>query len=237
MPIHHLGKEIVFPAPEAAEPDGLLAVGGDLEPARLLLAYRMGIFPWYDDGLPILWHSPDPRMVLLPADLHVSRSLHKEMRRGRFDVRLDTAFDGVVRACARAPRPGQRGTWITDDMITAYCRLHALGYAHSAESWEDGELVGGVYGVSLGSCFFGESMFAATSNASKVALVSLVRQLERWGFDLFDCQVYTRHMAGFGATLWPRERFAAHLARDLENETRRGAWRFDPDFDPVGGRP
>ena len=237
MTVYRLGPELVFPRPEEAEPDGLLAVGGDLTPERLLLAYAEGIFPWYEEGLPILWHSPDPRMVLLPADLRVPRSLRKRLRQPPYRLTLDTAFDRVVEACAGVPRPGQTGTWITAEMRQAYASLFEFGYAHSVEAWDDDRLVGGLYGVSLGRCFFGESMFAATSNASKVSLVSLVRQVERWGFGLFDCQVYTHHMARFGATLWPRERFVERLARGLENETRRGAWRFDPDFDPVGGRP
>ncbi len=228
MPVFQLGKELAFPPPEEAEPGGLLAVGGDLEPERLLLAYSLGIFPWYDEELPILWHSPDPRMVLRPGELRVSRSLRKVLRAGRFELVLDTAFEQVIRACAESPRPGGPGTWITEDMITAYLRLHELGFAHSAEAWEEGALVGGLYGVSLGSCFFGESMFALRSDASKVAFVALVRQLERWGVDLVDCQVHTDHLARFGASDWPRARFLEGLRRGLEKPTRRGRWRLDP---------
>ncbi len=228
MPVFQLGKELAFPPPEEAEPGGLLAVGGDLEPERLLLAYSLGIFPWYDEELPILWHSPDPRMVLRPGELRVSRSLRKVLRAGRFELALDTAFEQVIRACAESPRPGAPGTWITEDMITAYLRLHELGFAHSAEAREEGALVGGLYGVSLGSCFFGESMFALRSDASKVAFVALVRQLERWGVDLVDCQVHTDHLARFGASDWPRARFLEELRRGLEKPTQRGRWCLDP---------
>lgn len=237
MPVTRIGSRIAFPPPEQAEPGGLLAVGGDLEPRRLLSAYAQGIFPWYEEGLPILWHCPDPRTVLLPGDLHVPRSLHKTLRRAPYRVTLDSAFEQVIRACAETPRPGQDGTWITADMIAAYLRLHELGFAHSAESWVEGELVGGIYGVSLGGCFFGESMFAARPNASKVAFVSLVRQLERWGFELLDCQVYTEHLERFGAVDWPRRRFLATLAKSLEKPTPQGRWRFDPELAeaPSGG--
>ena len=228
MPVFQLGKELVFPPPEAAEPGGLLAVGGDLEPERLLLAYSLGIFPWYDEELPILWHSPDPRMVLRSGELRVSRSLAKVLRAGRFEISLDRDFEHVIRACARSPRPEGPGTWITGDMISAYLQLHELGFAHSAEAWQEGALVGGLYGISLGSCFFGESMFALRSDASKVAFVILVRQLERWGVDLIDCQVHTDHLARFGASDWPRARFLEELRRGLEKPTRRGPWRLDP---------
>jgi leucyl/phenylalanyl-tRNA--protein transferase len=230
MPVIRVGAQIAFPPPEQAEPGGLLAVGGDLEPRRLMAAYSQGIFPWYEEGLPILWHCPDPRTVLLPADLHVSRSLHRTLRRAPYRLTLDSAFEQVIRACAQAPRPGQDGTWITADMISAYVRLHELGFAHSAEAWVEGQLVGGVYGVSLGGCFFGESMFAARRDASKVAFVSLVRQLERWSFDLVDCQVYTEHLERFGAVDWPRPRFLATLTKSLEKPDRQGHWRFDPEL-------
>lgn len=229
MPVYRLGAELAFPPVEASDPSGLLALGGDLSPERLLLAYSEGIFPWYSEGQPILWHSPDPRCVLVPAELRVSRSLAKTLRRGRFEVRLDTAFADVIRACAEIPRPEQDGTWITPEMQQAYCTLHRLGFAHSAEAWEEGRLVGGLYGVSLGSAFFGESMFALTSDASKVAFAVLVRQLERWGFALIDCQLHTDHLARFGARPWPRARFLQALERCLASETRRGAWSFDEE--------
>lgn len=225
--IFRLDHRLSFPRPDLAEPNGLLAVGGDLRPERLVLAYACGIFPWYDDESPILWHSPDPRMVLRAQELDVSRSLAKTIRKGTYEIRLDTAFRDVIEACARVPRPGQSGTWITDEMMEAYCELHRRGLAHSAEAWRDGELAGGLYGVSLGGAFFGESMFAAQPDASKVAFVKLVRQMERWGIGLIDCQVRTAHLARFGATEWPRARFLSALEEALNRETRIGRWRFD----------
>jgi leucyl/phenylalanyl-tRNA--protein transferase len=193
----------------------------------LLAAYRSGIFPWYGEGDPILWHSPDPRFAFTPAQLHVPRSLSKLLRHGTFEFRLDTAFDEVIAACARVPRPGQSGTWITQDMQDAYGELHLAGYAHSAEAWQSGELAGGLYGVALGSAFFGESMFAKVSDASKAAFCVLVRQLAGWGFTLIDCQQETSHLARFGATPWPRARFLASLSKALRDPTRRGPWTFD----------
>jgi leucyl/phenylalanyl-tRNA--protein transferase len=227
MPVYRLDHRLVFPSPDEAE-DGLLAVGGDLRPERLLIAYSNGIFPWYGDGLPILWHSPDPRMVLEAGAVRVGRSLRKRVRRGDYEIALDRAFVDVVRACARTPRPGQRGTWITGEMIDAYVELHRLGFAHSAEAWQGGELCGGLYGVSLGGAFFGESMFARRPDASKVAFVTLVAQLARWDIDLVDCQVHTEHLERFGATEWPRRRFLAALEGALTRPTRRGQWALDP---------
>jgi leucyl/phenylalanyl-tRNA--protein transferase len=229
--IFRLDRRLIFPPAELAEPSGLLAVGGDLRPERLILAYQSGIFPWYSEGQPILWHSPDPRTVLLPADLHVGRSLAKTLRRGRFTFRLDTAFAAVMSACGEAPRPGQDGTWITDDMRFAYVRLHELGVAHSVEAYQGDALVGGLYGVALGGAFFGESMFARVDDASKAAFVTLVRQLQRWGFDLIDCQVYTHHLARFGAVAWPRARYLEALATSLALPHRKGRWTFDPDLE------
>jgi leucyl/phenylalanyl-tRNA--protein transferase len=227
-PVFRLGRELAFPDPRQSEPDGLLAVGGDLGPERLLLAYSQGIFPWYGEGLPILWHSPDPRTVLPLDRLRVSRSLAKVLRRGTFEVRLDADFAGVIDRCARIPRADQDGTWITADMRRAYTALHELGYAHSAEAWCEGRLAGGIYGVSLGRAFFGESMFAERSGASKVALVRLAQQLRAWGFDWIDCQVHTPHLERLGAEPWPRSRFLAALRRALEHESRVGRWRLDP---------
>ncbi|HVS14152.1 MAG TPA: leucyl/phenylalanyl-tRNA--protein transferase [Thermoanaerobaculia bacterium] len=224
MTVYRLGSALGFPPPEEAEPSGLLAVGGDLEPARLVLAYAHGIFPWFGEGDPILWFSPDPRAVLDPAALRVGRTLRKELRRSPFAITFDRAFEGVVRACAETERPGQRDTWITRAMIEAYCRLHELGLAHSVEAWIEDELVGGVYGVSLGGAFFGESMFARRNNASKIAFVALVRRLEEWGFDLIDCQMRTEHLERFGACEVPRAEFLAGLARSLERPTRQGPW-------------
>ncbi len=236
MPVFRLDERLVFPPPELAE-DGLLAVGGDLSPDRLLLAYAMGIFPWYDEGQPILWHSPDPRLVLSAAELHVSRSLERTLRRGTFRVTFDAAFGRVVDACAAAPRPGQHGTWITGEMRRAYKRLHRLGYAHSAEAWRGNRLAGGLYGVSLGGVFFGESMFTREPDASKAAFVSLVRQLQRWDITLVDCQVTTEHLERFGAREWPRERFIAALGEALEQPTRKGRWEMLPGGERSKPRP
>ncbi len=230
VPIYRLTRALSFPPVEAAEPGGLLAVGGDLAPERLLLAYSRGIFPWYDDALPILWHSPDPRTVLRPSELRLSRSLRRQARHAPYCLRLDSAFDAVIRSCAAVPRKDQDGTWITAEMIDAYGELAALGYAHSAEAWAGDELVGGLYGVSLGGCFFGESMFALRADASKLAFVALVRQLDAWDFDLIDCQVHTRHLARFGAREWSRSRFLAALGKSLERPTRRGPWHLDPEL-------
>ncbi len=229
MPVYRLGPDLVFPNPEAADPSGLLAVGGDLEPERLLLAYSLGIFPWYEEGQPLLWHSPDPRFVLRPDSLRIARSLRKTLAKQPYRIRLDTAFPLVVRACSRVRRRGQQGTWITRDMVDAYVRLHELGFAHSAEAWEGDALVGGLYGVSLGSAFFGESMFFVRPDASKVAFVTLARQLDAWGFDLIDCQVHTPHLQRFGAEPWARSRYLEALSRSLRRRTRRGRWRLDSD--------
>jgi leucyl/phenylalanyl-tRNA---protein transferase len=230
VPVFRLDHRLVFPPVELAD-NGLLAVGGDLRPERLLLAYSRGIFPWYGRSLPILWHSPDPRMVLLPDELAVPRSLRKTIRRAPYQLRLDTAFAEVLDGCADVPRPGQAGTWLVPDMVAAYQRMHELGFAHSAEAWQDGVMVGGLYGVSLGGCFYGESMFARAPDASKVAFVALVRQLQAWGARLVDCQVHTEHLERFGAREIERADFLARLAVALEQPTRRGAWRFDLDLD------
>jgi leucyl/phenylalanyl-tRNA---protein transferase len=227
MPIFRLDDRLWFPPPELADEEGILAVGGDLRPERLLLAYRMGIFPWYNVGLPIIWHSPDPRTVLPAATLHVPRSLRKVMNRGAYEVRVDTAFARVIDACAETPRPGQEGTWITEGMRVAYGHLHELGFAHSFEAWRGDLLAGGLYGVSLGGAFFGESMFAHAPDASKVAFVTAVAQLGRWGIELIDCQVHTEHLERFGAVEWPRARYLEALGRALLRPTRRGRWRFD----------
>lgn len=202
-----------FPPVEHAlhEPDGLLAVGGDLTPERILNAYRHGIFPWFSPGQPILWWSPDPRAVLFPHQFKVARSLRKTINKGSFHVRFDTAFAQVIRACADTPRRGQPGTWITPEMQQAYIRLHQLGYAHSAESWQGEELVGGLYGIRLGRVFYGESMFSRKTDASKVAFVHLVRKLQDEGVVLIDCQVTTDHLLSLGAEEIPRRRFVELL--------------------------
>jgi leucyl/phenylalanyl-tRNA--protein transferase len=227
VPVYRLSDAIVFPPPEGADASGLVAVGGDLSPERLIAAYQTGIFPWPLVERPLLWFSPDPRMVLRPREIVLSRSLRKTLRRGVFEVRLDTAFARVVRRCAEVPRRGEPGTWITDDMAHAYTQLHELGFAHSAEAWQDGELVGGLYGVSLGASFFGESMFADRPDASKVAFAVLVQQLAAWEFQLIDCQVHTEHLARFGAREWSRRRFLTALRRSLAVPTRCGAWKLD----------
>ena len=220
--------EIVFPDVELAmrEPDGLLAVGANLAVSTLLSAYRHGIFPWYGPGQPVMWWAPDPRLVLFPDELRVSRSLAKTLRQGTFTVTLDTAFRAVVDACA-APRASQSGTWITPQMAAAYSDLHAAGHAHSAECWYRGELAGGLYGVAIGRVFFGESMFARVSNASKVAFVTLVRQLQRQGFQLIDCQVYTPHLASLGARAVPRREFTRRLEAGCAAPAPPSPWALD----------
>ena len=222
--IYRLDREIAFPDPARAEPDGLLAVGGDLAPERLLAAYAGGIFPWYDERSPILWWSPDPRLVLEPEGLHVSRRLLRTIRQGRFRVTADVAFEQVIRACARRARPGQKGTWITSEMIDAYVALHRLGFAHAFEAWEGDELAGGLYGVSLGAAFFGESMFADRPDASKVAFVRAVEWLRENGIRLVDCQVRTEHLVSLGAREIPRDAFLERLGAALEAPTLRGRW-------------
>lgn len=225
MPIHLLHPSSdAFPDPEGADRNGIVAAGGDLRPSRLLAAYSRGIFPWYSDGLPILWHCPNPRFVLLPEKLHVPRSLARSMRRGLYDVRFDAAFEQVIDACAAAKRPGQDGTWITSEMRDAYVELHRLGHAHSVSSHRSGSLAGGLYGVALGSVFFGESMFASAPDASKVAFVALVERLLSWGFTLVDCQQQTAHLARFGAEAWPRRRFLEALTQALARPGRTGSW-------------
>jgi leucyl/phenylalanyl-tRNA--protein transferase len=225
VPIYRLDERLVFPPVEHAE-DGLLAVGGDLRPERLLLAYSSGIFPWYSKGQPILWHSPDPRLVLRAEDLHVPRSLAKTLRKGAFHFTLDEAFAEVIDACARVKRRGQRDTWITPEMKRAYVELHRQGFAHSMEAWKGDRLVGGLYGVSLGATFFGESMFTRVPDASKAAFVVLVEQLRAWGIGLLDSQVYTDHVARFGATEWPRREYVRALRETLRRPTRKGRWRL-----------
>lgn len=224
MPVYLLGKELAFPPPDHADPSGLLAVGGDLSPERLLLAYRLGIFPWYEEGQPVLWWSPDPRLILEPHDLHISRRLRQTLEKGAFQVTFDQAFSAVIEACAIVPRRGQGGTWITPDMKAAYIRLHRLGYAHSVESWYDGQLAGGVYGVSLGRCFFGESMFFYRRDASKVALATLVERLRAWEFHMIDAQVTTRHLMSLGAKEIPRRLFLSRLKVALSFPTVKGNW-------------
>ncbi|MDQ2696060.1 MAG: leucyl/phenylalanyl-tRNA--protein transferase [Pseudomonadota bacterium] len=229
-----------FPTPELAlrEPDGLLAVGGNLSPRRLLRAYRHGIFPWYSPGQPILWWSPNPRTVLFPDRIKVSRSLRKTLRKCPFRLSMDTAFAAVIQQCA-APRRGESGTWLTPAMIAAYGQLHHLGYAHSVETWHRQELVGGLYGVAVGRVFYGESMFSLMNDASKIALVGLARQLQRWLFGLIDCQMHTAHLLSMGAEDLPRRRFLVLLDHYCPQAGRHGPWHCDddllsPDFPEAG---
>lgn len=223
--MHFLGPDpTFFPPVEETDEDGIIAVGGDLTSERLIEAYRRGIFPWYSEGLPILWHCPDPRFVLEPQQLHVPKSLVKVMRRGLYEVRLDTAFEEVIDGCARIRRPGQHGTWITRNMRKAYVRLHHEGLAHSAEAFLNGKLVGGLYGVSVGRVFYGESMFALAPDASKVAFVSLVEWMRGWGVALVDCQQETAHLARFGATPWPRLRFIKAIEVLTRAPTKQEKW-------------
>jgi leucyl/phenylalanyl-tRNA--protein transferase len=223
-----------FPDVEAAlsEPNGLLAIGGSLTPGRLLAAYRHGIFPWFSADQPVLWWSPDPRAVMTPGEMRLTRSLRKRLRQGRFRVSADTAFREVMEACAE-PRPGQAGTWITADMMDAYETLHRERLGHSVEVWQERRLVGGLYGVSLGGAFFGESMFSIETDASKVALAWLLAQLRRWGFPLLDCQMPTPHLQSLGACIMPRRQFTVALRRALRHPTRQHGWHFDDDLDPA----
>ncbi len=223
MPVFRLNEEPLFPPVELSSPEGIIAAGGDLSPERLLAAYSSGIFPWYSDEQPILWWSPDPRFVLFPRQLHVSRSLRRAMNKQPFTITFDTHFEGVITGCS-LPRRDGFGTWITDEMREAYLRLHQLGYAHSVEAWEGENLAGGMYGVSLGSCFFGESMFTRVNNASKIALVTLVEALVDKKFTLLDCQVYTENLDRFGALHIPRKDFLDILAKGMEAPTLRGNW-------------
>jgi leucyl/phenylalanyl-tRNA---protein transferase len=227
MPIFRLVEDMVFPPPDYADPSGLIAVGGDLSSERLLEAYRVGIFPWYSDEQPILWWSPDPRFILELDEFKISRSLQKTLRRKIFQVTFDRVFEEVIAACSVVPREGQRGTWITQEMRDAYLELHGLGYAHSVESWFGGKLAGGLYGVSLGKAFFGESMFHHKTDASKVALATLVEKLKSWGFHFIDSQMTTEHMMSLGAKEVPRRIFLKRLQSALRHSTRRGKWHIE----------
>ena len=220
--------DLSFPPVEQASPEGLLAIGGDLRAERLLEAYRHGIFPWYKEDQPILWWSPDPRTVLFPKNLHISRSLRRSLRPGIFTVTLDTCFHDVMQHCA-GPRPQypEGGTWITPAMAEAYATLHEQGYAHSIETWQDKQLVGGVYGVAIGGAFFAESMFTKVDDASKVALVFLVRQLHRWGFRIIDCQQSSPHVMRLGAEEIQRRSYIDQVAAAVTLPSRCGRWQFD----------
>ena len=231
MPVFQLTDTIAFPDPGLAEEDGLLAVGGDLSTERILHAYAQGIFPWYSDGQPILWWSPDPRMVLIPSEFKCSKRLERERRNPAWTVTVDTHFEDVVNHCARMSRPEQDGTWITKEMCDAYGVLHRKGYAHSVEAWKEGTLAGGLYGVSLGRCFFGESMFSLEPNASKIALAALVDHLLDRGVELIDCQVHTPHLESLGARDIPRDSFLALLEKANTGESHVGKWTLDIEYE------
>ncbi len=226
-----LTSDLSFPPPERAliEPNGLLALGGDLSCKRLIQAYSKGIFPWFNQDEPILWWSPDPRMVLFPAELKISRSLRKALQKHDYQISADRSFDQVIAACA-APRRHQGGTWINSGMIKAYRELHRTGHAHSVETWIDGKLAGGLYGVALGRAFFGESMFSRTTNASKIAFVHLVKQLAHWRFGIIDCQMKTAHLASLGAREIPRTQFTRIIEELIHYRGVEGMWRFDNDL-------
>ena len=226
MPVFVLSDTIEFPHPHLASKEGLLAVGGDLSQKRLLLAYRMGIFPWFSDNDPILWWSPDPRLVLYPHEINISRTLKKIIKKEIFKVTMDLAFNEVINQCAKIRLKKNHGTWITGDIIEAYIRLHDSGFAHSVEVWHQGDLAGGLYGVSLGKCFFGESMFTRVSNASNIGLVKLSEFLKKLSFDLIDCQVTTEHLIRFGAKEIPRTLFLKQLEKSLTAPTKMGKWKY-----------
>ena len=226
MPVFQLSDDPAFPPPHLATKEGLLAVGGDLSPERLLAAYRQGIFPWYSDGDPILWWSPNPRMVLYPQEFKQSRSFKRTLRRGTYRVSLDTAFERVIKACAKLRRENGEGTWITTEMISAYVNLHTLGYAHSVEAWHEGELVGGLYGIALGRVFFGESMFSTMSDASKVCLYHLTEFLLKYQFLIIDCQVPTAHLMRLGARNIARQDFLTEIEKAQKFPSLKGAWQI-----------
>jgi len=228
MPVYMLTDELKFPPPEGASPEGVVALGGDATPERLILAYSLGIFPWPHRELPLLWFSPDPRFVLTFDRVHIGRSLRKRIRSEPYTIRADTAFRDVMQGCAESPRPGQDGTWITDELRQGFCALHDQGLAHSIEAYDaENQLVGGLYGVSLGRAFCGESMFARSPDASKIAMVTLMGHLRQWGFHFVDCQVYTDHLSRFGARELPRAKFLQGLSRALSQPTLYGPWQFE----------
>ena len=233
MPIFELSNEIWFPDPAMADPSGILAVGGDLSAQRLFKAYQKGIFPWFNEDDPIVWWSPDPRMILFPSEVKVSHSMKKILREKKFTVTLDRDFEAVITHCKMQKRAGQKGTWITQEMLEAYLLLHEQGYAHSVEVWKDDALAGGLYGVSLGGFFAGESMFSKTSNASKVAFITLARILEKLQFRMLDCQIYTAHLASLGAKEISREQYLEELERSLQQKTKKGNWGKMGEFNKL----
>jgi len=227
MPLFRLSNRLEFPPVWLARSDGLLCIGGDLSPDRLLLAYKNGIFPWFSEDDPILWWSPDPRLVLFPKEINISKSLKKKLKKNLFDVTINHSFEETITACAQKRRGRDEGTWLVDDMIQAYIELHNTGYAHSVETWQDGRLVGGLYGICLGGSFFGESMFSSVSDASKVALVALTQHLKNFDFDLIDCQVTTDHLINMGAVEIPRNQFIQKITKSVQRNDIPFIWAKD----------
>jgi len=228
MPVFQLSKEIFFPPPTTARDDGLLAVGGDLSENRLLTAYQMGIFPWYSEGDPILWWAPTPRLILQPDRFKTSKRLARTIRNGSFSFSMDQAFPEVIRACAESRLAKGEDTWINEDMIVAYCKLHKSGFAHSLECWQDNKLVGGLYGVAIGAVFCGESMFSLVSNSSKASLAILAATLTDWNFEFIDCQMRTKHLISLGAEELLSSRFFPWLRQAAAKKDRRGIWQLPP---------
>ena len=228
MPIFSLSEKLLFPPPWLARPDGLLCMGGDLSVQRILLAYKNGIFPWFAENEPILWWSPDPRLVLFPGNIRISKSLQKKIRKKVFDITINCAFEQTIRSCAKPRKKEHTGTWLVEEMREAYIRLHHLGFAHSVETWKEGRLVGGLYGISLGGVFFGESMFSFHSDASKVALAALTCHLKKHKYDLIDCQVKTDHLMSMGATEIPRKHYLDILHKSVKRSNMGNAWRIEP---------
>jgi len=226
MPIYKLPEEPVFPHPDEATEDGLLAIGGDLSPQRLVAAYANGIFPWYSENDPILWWTPDPRMILFPQNFKISKSLKQALNKSIYELRIDTAFEQVINNCKSIPRKYEEGTWITEEMKSAYIHLHKLGLAHSFESWQNNNLVGGLYGISLGKAFFGESMFQKATDASKVAFYHLSQFCLKWNFGLIDCQLPNDHLESMGAVEIPRSDFLNLLDKALKEKTKQGIWEI-----------
>jgi leucyl/phenylalanyl-tRNA---protein transferase len=224
MPLFSLSEKLLFPPPWLAHPDGLLCIGGDLSVQRILLAYENGIFPWFAENEPILWWSPDPRLVLFPGNIKISKSLRKTIRKKEFEITVDQAFEETIRSCAKPRKKRDTGTWLVEKMIEAYIRLHKSGFAHSVETWKDGRLVGGLYGISLGGVFFGESMFAFQNNASKVALTALTCHLTQYNYDLIDCQVKTDHLISMGAAEIPRKIFLNIISHSVKRTDIGNIW-------------
>lgn len=224
MTVYRLSQDLIFPDPQEADDDGLLAVGGDLSPSRVLLAYHYGIFPWYSDDQPYMWWSPNPRMLLFPQQFHVSKTLKRKLKSERYQVRFDTKFETVIRACAEIPRSHEKGTWITEEMMEVYTELHRMGYGHSVEVYDDGKLIGGQYGLSLGKAFFGESMFSYEKDGSKIAFANLAALLKIWDFDFIDCQLPTDHLKSLGAAEVPRTEYLQRLDETLGFEHHRCSW-------------